>query len=222
MPRRNTLIPIAFVDDHTSFRNYLSFYLEQLPNNFKIYHYDDGKDFVTRFPTENYEPAIVLMDVRMPNLNGYDTTTWIKQHYPTIPVLVFSEIIDSLAIVSLVRCGANGHSNKGDCYPPTRLLEAMEKVMAGELYFDEPELYTFVKKSLATPKEELKKGFDSLTNREMAVIRCILIQKSIKESAKELYLSEDGYKSRRKSIFKKLGVHSIDALLEFAKKMGLR
>ena len=215
------MIPIAFVDDYAPFRNLLSEHLEKLPNGFRVYQYDDGKDFVTRFPKENYTPSIVLMDIKMGNMNGYETTAWIKKHYPAIPVLIFSDMDDTEAIVCLVRCGANGHTNKRHCFPPTRLLEAMAQVMSGKTYFDNPDMYAFVKKSLAMPKEQLIKGFESLTERELPVIRYILLHKTPKQAAKELYISTEGYKSRRKSIFRKLGIQSTETLLEKAKRWGL-
>ena len=216
------MTPIAFIDDYPSFRDYLTAHLEGLPHGFKVHSYNHGQDFVSRFPTENYTPAIVLMDIKMPYMNGYDTTAWIKKEYPSIPVLAFSDINCAEAIVQLVKSGANGHCSKADCYPPVRLLEAMSEVMQGKEYYDDQELYLFVKKRLAMPRKQLEEGLESLTERELSVIRYIRLHKTYQESAAELCISTDAYKSRLKSIFKKLGVKSSKELYDWTVEKGFR
>ena len=216
------MTPIAFIDDYQSFRDYLTAHLEGLPHGFKVHSYNHGQDFVSRFPTENYTPALVLMDIKMPYMNGYDTTAWIKKEYPSIPVLAFSDIACAEAIVQLVKSGANGHCSKVNCYPPVRLLEAMTEVMQGKEYYDDQELYLFVKKRLAMPRKQLEEGLESLTERELSVIRYIRLHKTYQESAAELCISTDAYKSRLKSIFKKLGVKSSKELYDWTVEKGFR
>jgi len=212
--------PIAIVDDYAPFRNYLSDALENLPNGFKVYQYIDGRDFVERFPNENYTPAIVLMDICMERMNGYDTTAWIKKGYPSIPVLAFSDVKYADAIVQLVKCGADGHCSKDDCYPPVCLLKPMEQVMQGKTYYKDPEMVDFIKKRLAMPRKECEVGEESLTELHWKVIRFICLHKSYEEKAAELFIAPDTYKSRLKNIFKKLGLKSSSELYDWAVKRG--
>ena len=214
------MIPITFVEDHTSFRQYLSDALENLPNGFKVYQYDDGLDFINRFPYEHYTPAIVLMDLRMNNMNGYETTAWIKKHYPLVPVLAFSDIGSAEVIVELTRCGASGYFSKADCYPPARLIEAMEQVMKGKTYFKEPDMYDFVVTRLAVPQKPLVEGAESLTERQWELVMYISLHKTYQEHADELYISPNTYKSRLKKVFKKLGMKSSKELYEWANEKG--
>jgi DNA-binding NarL/FixJ family response regulator len=215
---------IAFVDDYFPFRGYLAAYLETMPNGFKVHQYDSGEDFIARFPTENYTPDIVLMDICLPKKNGYDTTAWLKKRCPSIPVLAFSDLERDYIMVLLVECGANGYLGKGDCYapPPRRLLEAMAQLMAGNDFYEEQELFAFVKKRLAMPKSKLFEGVESLSDRERSVVNIIDYRKTYAESAKELFISQEAYHSRLKSVLKKLGLSSKEALYDFAVKVGIR
>ncbi len=73
------MVPIAFVDDHKMARESIVKRLHFLsPSQYRVHEYESGQNFIDRFPTENYVPAIVLMDISMPGINGYDTTAWIK------------------------------------------------------------------------------------------------------------------------------------------------
>lgn len=221
MSKKNKVIPIAFVDDYAPFRNLLSEKIEQLPNGFRIYQYKDGKDFVTRFPKENYTPSIVLMDIRMVNMNGYETTAWIKKKYPSVPVLAFSDLNSADVMVELVKCGANGYLSKNDCTPLAGLLKAMEEVIEGKLYNLDPKMVSYIKKRLAMPRKELEVGEESLTACQWEVIRYISSDKTYKESANELFISLDTYKSRLKKVFEKLELKSSNELYEWANKRGI-
>ena len=92
--------------------------------------------------------------------------------------------------------------------------------MQGKVHYDDPEMYAFVKKRLSMPKKQLEEGAESLTDREMSVIRYMCLHKTYQEKADELFISPDTYKSRLKSIFKKLGLKSSKELYDWAIERG--
>ena len=116
------MIPIAFVDDYQPIRSLIINLMNQhFPDIYQFYEYENGKVFTERFPTENYTPAIVLMDLSMPEMNGYDTTAWIKEKCPTIPVLIFSDINRPDSLCLFVRCGADGYICKQEVSEKNKL-----------------------------------------------------------------------------------------------------
>ena len=215
------MIKIACIENHVGFRSFLVRYLEGLIEDYRVYQYTNGKDFTDIFPFENYSPAIVLMDVRMPEMDGYETTAWLKEHYPNIPVLIFSDIYGPDVIVSLVRSGAKGHISKNLFMDNNRLVEAMKKIIQGGEYYDDPEMYSFVKSRLALPKDKIREGVDSLTPEEMKVVRYLIHEGTYSEIAQKLCITPVTYKTRISKIFKKLGVKSTFGLYKKAFSLGL-
>lgn len=216
------MIPIAFVDDHEGLRTSIVKLLTLTnPGNYNFYEYNNGEDFVNRFPTQNYTPGLVLMDLSMPYMNGYETTTWIKQHYPSVPVLVLSDIVKADAIVLLVRCGANGYTSKQLINKDNHLANVIKQMLEGKEYFDDPAIHSFAKERMAMSQKELFEGIDSLTSTEMAIVRHLSLEKTHNQKAKEEFISPSGYKKRLGKVFKKLGLESSSSLLEYATSIGI-
>ena len=215
------MIKIACVENHTGFRSLLVRYLEGLPGDYRVYQYTNGKDFTDTFPHENYTPSIVLMDVRMPEMDGYQATAWLKERYPDIPVLIFSDIYGPDVIVSLVRCGAKGHISKNLFMDDNRLEGAMLKIISGKDYYDDPAMYAFVKQRLAMPRESIKEGIDSLTPEELQVVRYLIHEGTTAETANKLNIEEVTFKNRLSKVFKKLDVKSTLGLYKKALSLGL-
>ena len=211
---------IAFVDNYIPLRTLLSAHLSNLPYNYTVYQYENGLDFTNRFPTQNYTPAVVLMDIRMPEMNGYETTRWLKKNYPNIPVLVFSDIENVEVIVALVRCGANGYTSKQKSSNLVHLQNVMTQIINGKEYYDDPNMYAFIKERLTMSKKDIKKGVESLSEKEMAVLRYLAHNKSIEDKAISLCISPHTYNNHLKKIFNKLGVNSSNSLYKYAVMLG--
>ena len=216
------MIPIAFVEDHPLIRPSIISALNHVnPGAYQFYEYEDGQDFIDRLPTENYTPALVLMDLSMPRVNGYDATSWFKKQYPSIPVLVLTDIDDARAFVLLVRCGANGHVSKHEAAEDGHLNKVMIRMIAGEECFKDPALHAFAKKRMAMSPKELKEGIDSLSKEEIKVVWMIDCGKTYNDRAKEQFISHSGYKKRLTKVFKKLNVLSSEALHKLAVSLGI-
>jgi len=206
------MTPIAFIENYIPFRALLVKILIESPYNYTVYEYDNGMDFITKFPTENYTPAIVLMDIGMPLMNGYETTAWLKKHHPTFPVLVFSDIENPRSILDIIRCGANGYAKKTSCYEPAFLHKIIQHMLDGHEYYGDRELCAFIKKQLLKPQTKIKEGLLSLSKREMEVIRHLDLDNKIHVKAEQLNIAPSTYNKRTNSIFKKLGLSTTKAL----------
>jgi DNA-binding NarL/FixJ family response regulator len=220
--KTKNLTPIAFVDDHEGLRTSIVKLLSLTnPSKYVFYEYNNGEDFVNRFPAQNYTPGLVIMDLSMPYMNGYEATTWLKQHYPSIPVLVLSDIVKADAIVLLVRCGANGYTSKQLINKDNHLANVIKQMLEGKEYFDDPAIHAFAKERMAMNQKELFEGVDSLSSIEMAIVRHLSLEKSINQKAREEFISQSAYKKRLGKVFKKLGLESSSSLLEYATSIGI-
>ena len=214
------MIPIAFIDDYAPLRNKVSEILESPPSNYIVYQYCNGEDFVTRFPKENYIPGIVLMDIRMSPMNGYETTSWLTENYPTIPVLAFSDIIDEEAIVKISMCGAKGCTEK-IFSPIERFNNIIECVMNGGNYYDSVQIHKIVKKYLLLNKNAIHEGFCSLTEKQIEIMKLAAEEKTTEEKAKLLKITTSTLKRHISNIYDKLNINKASAMRNLARKFGL-
>ena len=107
MAKANRKISVAIADDHALLRNALA----NLINTFEGYHIifeaDNGKDLRNRIQ-QHLVPDVVLLDVNMPEMDGFETTIWLHKNYPHIKILALSMLSDEKTIIKMFRLGAKG------------------------------------------------------------------------------------------------------------------
>jgi two-component system invasion response regulator UvrY len=161
-------------------------------------------------------PELVLLDVTMPEMNGYETAAWIKTHYPQIRVLALTMIHDERSIIKMLRNGAKGYLLKDS--ELTELKKALDSIVSKGIYINEL-MYNNIVQSMNNQvmdeDSERQKAID-LTEREKEFLRWLCSDKSYKEIASAMFLSPrtiDGY---RDILFDKLKVASRVGLVIFA------
>src|SRR3712207_2962252 len=101
-------IKIVLVDDHKLFRKGML----ELVNDFEgytvVWEAENGKDFTQKINTQN-APDIVLLDISMPIMDGFQTADWIGEHYPDVKTLALSMHNDDESIMKMLRAGVNGY-----------------------------------------------------------------------------------------------------------------
>src|ERR1700749_4358598 len=104
----NKPINISIVDDHALFRKGLAMLIESIPGFSVLFDSANGKDFTEKLKPDNL-PDVVLLDIRMPELDGYETAGWLTHHYPDIAILALSTMDDDTAIIKMIQKGAKGY-----------------------------------------------------------------------------------------------------------------
>lgn len=211
---------IAFIDDHILLRSSISNSLKTKFDACEVYEYNNGLEFINRFPKEAYTPDIILMDIRMSPMNGYETTTWVNEHYPSIPILAFSDVVDIGAIIEISRRGAKGCTEK-NVGTILQLPHIIERIIKGEQYYDTVETYKLVKKYLKLEKKNIHEGFSALTDKEIEVLKLAGEDNNTEEKAKKLFISKTTLAKHRSNIYKKLNITKAAALSKIAYKLGL-
>ena len=95
---------IALVDDHVLLRNGLCGIIGNFDNFTVLFEADNGSDFIQKLDPNNL-PDIVLLDISMPIMNGYETAEWIYNHHPSIKIMVLSMLNDERTIIKMLNMG---------------------------------------------------------------------------------------------------------------------
>ncbi|MBC7874125.1 MAG: response regulator transcription factor, partial [Ferruginibacter sp.] len=124
---------IALTDDHVLLRRGLANLVENLGYNV-MFEVDNGQELMDKVLAGSL-PDLVLMDINMPEKDGYETTQWLKDNYPGINVLALTMYDDERAIIRMLKCGAKGYVVKD--VEPAELRTAMEAVLNKGFYYSE-------------------------------------------------------------------------------------
>lgn len=177
----------------------------------------NGQEALKLIPQTN--PDLVLMDLKMPVMNGITATRKIQQKYPQVHVLILTTYQDDEWLFDAIRGGADGYLLKDT--PPKELLEAIKGTIAGKSYID-PDIAGKVLSGYANniTKKPLPTKFN-LTEREKDVLNLLAKGLSNADIAAQLFLTEGTVRNYTSDIFKKLGVSDRTQAAVLALRYGL-
>ncbi len=164
----------------------------------------DGAEAVEM--TLEKSPDLVLMDLKMPGMNGIEATRKIRAHHPNVKVLVLTTYDDDEWVVDAIRAGASGYLLKDT--PREEIMRAIRGTLEGKAFVDPNvagKLLSQVSSRQSQPKSILA---EKLTEREMDVLRLLSRGFNNMEIAETLYLSEGTVRNHVSAIFTKLDVTS--------------
>ena len=205
---------IVIVDDHLLFSNSLKKLIEGFADYLVTKQLVNGKDLVDYLSSESNPPDLILLDVKMPVMDGKATMDWIAQNSPSTKVLVLSMDDDESTIIYMLRKGAKGYILKD--IDPSKFKEALENVLHKGFYHSERVSAVLLGE---IHKPELNQT--SLNDRERTFLDLACSDKTYKEIASEMFLSPKTIDGYRATLFKKLNVKSRVGLAMYAIKNGL-
>jgi len=210
---------VLLVDDHKIMRDGIKAILNR-SSEFRVAgEAENGTDAV-QF-VKKFRPQLVLMDIGLPGLNGVETTAEILRYQPDCKIVILSMYDDEHSVVSAVRSGARAFILKRAS--DNDLLEALRMVAAGGMYLSpqvSDRLLTRIQKGDLEARGA-PKALESLSPREVQVLRLVADGKTSKEIAVMLDLREQTVRSYRKTMMKKLGVNNVAGLTQLALSTGL-
>lgn len=216
MKQSPTPIIIAIADDNARFRNgFINIMNIVYPGlfDFSIVA-DNGRDLIEKLHTLQQLPEVILLDINMPVMNGYQTMYAIRKKWPTQKVICLSLFNDDYAIIKMITHGVNGYLMKD--MSPHDICEAIETVYNGGRYFaDVPE--NFLSLSIV----ELQQLAPNLTEKEMKFLELCATEMKYDEMAEELGISIRTVHSYRDILFKKFKISTRSGLALFATRIGL-
>ena len=197
------MIRICLVDDQALVRGGLRALLGLFEGIEVVAEAEDGEAAVAAVLSSN--PDVLLLDVRMPKLNGVEVLEVLAKRNRLPPTLLLTTFEDDAALVCGVRAGARGYLLKGVL--PETLVEAIRVLAAGGTYLYSPPVSASARTNVKRSWRD--NAFDtpeSLTDREQEVLRLMASGIGNREIADALLLSEGTVKNHVSSIFAKLGV----------------
>ena len=211
-------IKIAIADDYKIFREGLKVGLSADDSLEVMLEADNGEDLLKALETAT--PDIILMDLKMPIMDGMEATKEVRKKFPSIKVLVVSMYEDDKFIIHLMENGANGYLLKNA--EPDEIRRSIYSVHENGYYFNDLVNKALLKKLVL--KNNLKPSFNQnidLTEREQEVLKMICEEKTAAEIAKEIFLSPRSVEGIRQWLIEKIGVRNTAGLVMFAVKNGM-
>src|SRR5258705_7896897 len=216
MATTNKKITVAIADDHSLMRGALARLINTFEGYSIIIEADNGKDLRIKI-MKNILPDIVLLDVNMPEMDGFETTQWLHKNYPQVKVLALSMLSDERTIIKMFRLGAKGYLLKNT--DPAELRQALDSIMDKNVYLSE---YVSGKLVSGLHRDaELTAKEIVLNEKEREFLRWACSELSYKEIAEKMFLSPRTVDDYRQSLFARLKVHSRVGLVMYAIKNGI-
>ncbi len=209
---------IVLTDDHILLRNGLAELVKKLGHTV-LFEADNGKDLMTKLDAKNL-PDLVLMDINMPEMDGYETTQWLKENHPEVNVLALSMYDNENSIIKMLKCGAKGYILKDS--DPAILKAAIDAVLTKGYYYSD-----LVSGKLIHAINKIDdEGSDintitNLSERELDFLKYSCTELTYKEIAEKMFVSPrtiDGY---RDALFEKLSIKTRVGLAMYATKNGI-
>lgn len=204
---------VIIVDDHVLFAQSLANLVDTFEDYQVKYTFKNGSELVDKLSSGMSLPAIILLDVKMPVMDGIATMKWLKKYQPEANVLALSMEDDENTILAMLRYGAKGYLLK-DIHP-TLLLRALDTVLS-KGYFHTEQVTNTLMKSLNNKTDD--KTQIKLKENEIRFIKLACEEKTYKEIADEMFLSPKTIDGYRQHLFEILGVKNRIGLVMYAIK----
>ena len=216
MIRADKNIQVAVADDHSLLRSALATLINSFPGYNVAIEADNGRDLIEKI-SKSALPDIVLLDISMPEMDGFKTTQWLHKKYPQIKVLALSMLSDERSIIKIFRVGAKGYLLKNT--DPEELKTALDSVMNKNVYLSEYVSGKLVSGLHNDVDTELQGVV--LNEKEKEFLRWSCSELSYKDIAGKMFVSPRTVDDYRQSLFYKLKVHSRVGLVMYAIKNGI-
>lgn len=208
-------IKIVLADDEALFRKGIAFILEKQKNIDVLFEASNGQELIMFLSEQITLPDIVIVDLKMPVLNGVETTKILRSTYPDIKIIALTSYHTKSFIANMIDVGAVSYLVKNTT--PQELITTINEVYKTGFYYNEHVLQ-IIHECIVGGKKKSKSRFDDeqLTNREVEVLKLICKQYSGVEIAEKLFLSSRTVEGHRNNLLRKTECKNMIGLIIYA------
>jgi len=211
-------LQVVLADDHNLVREALKPLIKRVDEGVEIIDAENFQEAQQR-AADASDLKLIILDLKMPGMNGFSGLEQIRARFPEIPVVILSGSVNRGDVMGSMKHGAAGYIPK--TVGGAALVNALRLVLSGENYYPS---FVFSKDESASDKrvsiDGIANPFDALNSREEEVLTLVIDGMSNKEIARELDIQEITVKKRLSSIFRKLNVSNRTQATKFALQLN--
>lgn len=208
-------INIVLADDEVLFRKGISFLLQRESNFNIVFEANDGQELVDYLKAAETLPDIVITDLKMPNLNGVETTKILHADFPELKIIALTSYNTPSFISNMIQVGAVSYIVKNAS--PEDVVLTINEVASKGFYYNE-DVMKVIYKDIISGKQSAKSDLDSmqLTSREIEILKLICKQFNAVEIAEKLSISPRTAEGHRNNLLLKTQTKNIAGLVVYA------
>lgn len=207
-------IKILVVDDHAIMRDGIRALLTLYDDIEMVGEASDGKEAIDK--VQQLAPDVVVMDLTMPRMDGFEAIRRITQKYPKVKILVLSQHDDKEYTLAAIKAGARGYVPKRAL--SSELISAMRVIHQGDFFLSPSAASSLIEAYRQQSKEE---PYDRLTDREREILKLVADGHTSREIAKMLSISLKTVLIHRTNLMHKLDLHNSAELIKYSIQKGL-
>jgi DNA-binding NarL/FixJ family response regulator len=211
-------IKFAIADDHKIFRDGIKMALGGRPHLKLLWEAEDGKEMLHKLTIK--KPDILLMDIRMPELDGINALQVIKQEHHEVKIVVLSMYDDEQMVTKMMEMGANAYLTKTT--DPNEIYEAILTCMNEDFYFNDLVNQAVLLK--LNHKRTIKNFYPNsvkFSEKELQILKLLTEDKTTEEISKEVFLSPRTIETIRQNMKNKVGAKTIAGLIVYGMRNRL-
>jgi two-component system, NarL family, response regulator NreC len=210
-------IKIILTDDHKIVREGLRMLLEKHPGFQVVGEADDGEVLIPI--VRQLQPDVILMDVSMPNVNGFEATQQLVNEFPKIKIIGLSMHFEKRFIAKMISAGAHGYLRKACA--SEQIIQAIQTVSNGKYIISDGDTSLIFDDKREYLNDTQVSNGTALTPREREILQLLAEGKLTKEIATHLDLSIKTVEKHRENLMNKLNIKNIAKLIKYAINEGI-
>ncbi|WP_035649566.1 response regulator transcription factor [Flavobacterium sp. ASV13] len=207
-------VKIALVDDEVLFRKGIAFLLQREENIEIIFEASNGEELLASLEESETKPDIIVMDLKMPVLNGVEATKIIRKSYPDIKIIALTSYDTKSFIANMIQVGAVAYLIKNTT--PKDLIHTINEVAKKGFYYNENVLKIIQETIVSSKTSKVNLETSFLSPREIEILQLICQQKTTTEIAEHLFLSPRTVEGHRNNLLLKTESRNIAGLVVYA------
>jgi DNA-binding NarL/FixJ family response regulator len=209
---------VVIVDDHILIAKAISGIMANFKDFKVLYECENGMQLQEKIKNTNQIPNIVLLDISMPIMDGFETANWLKSNHPNVLIMALSMQDDDQSLIKMISNGAKGYLLKNT--HPIELEKALSALIKNGFFYPDWAM-SKVFKSLGNNENEENYSAIKISEREKEFLKLATTEMTYKEISQKMFCSPRTIEGYRDSLFEKLDLKTRVGLVVYALKNGI-